>query len=214
LFVKRILAFGVLVAFVVGARAESPPNLPFTSVDWAATMKQEPTKGVTLGHFRIEFERTTLADAERAVSFGTVGQKGDAGEHALWLCYTVHSPAPPGKIWIISDGEMGGATHVVTGITVARSVNATPSADCPALPPAMQPVHFDAPIWLNSTDAQIEAALGRPSHVQGTWRAYDFQTKVRGDGHCEGGYDFLSWVFTNSDSGKVTSIFAGQVTSC
>ncbi len=214
MLVKRPLLLGAVVAFAVPANAEPPPRLPFRSVDWAASMTKEPTKGVTLGDFRVDFEQTTLGDVRRVASVGTIAKKGDAGERALWLCYTVTGASTPARIWIISDGEMGGDTHVITGVTVARSVRDGPGPDCPALPATMQPIHFDAPIWLNSADAQVETALGRPSHVQGGWRAYDFQAKVRGDGHCADGYDLLNWLFTRSESGKVSSIYAGQVTSC
>jgi hypothetical protein len=203
-----------MTMLAMGARAEPPPSLPFTTVDWVASMPKAPTKGVSLGDFRIQFEATTLGEVQRAVSVGAVAQRGDAAEHALWLCYTVGDSGMPGRIWLISDGEMGGDAHVITGITVTRTADERPSPDCPALPSIMHQIHFDVPIWLGSEDAQIDAALGKPSHVQGAWKAYNFQTKARDDGQCDGGYDMLNWLFTKSKSGKIISIYAGQVTSC
>jgi hypothetical protein len=119
------------IAVVAIARAELPPSLPFEWTDWAASMKKEPTKGLDLGNFRIEFEKTTLSDVQRAVAAGTVNQAGDAAERSLWLCYSIVKHRIPERVWIISDGEMGGDTHVVTGITATRTGTAPSAEDCP-----------------------------------------------------------------------------------
>jgi hypothetical protein len=44
LLMKRCQLFGVVVTFVAGVNGEPPPSLPFESVDWAASMKNEPTR--------------------------------------------------------------------------------------------------------------------------------------------------------------------------
>jgi hypothetical protein len=209
-----LLLSGAVVAVVANASAEPPPTQPFESMDWVASMKTEPTKGLDLGHFRIEFEKTTLSDVRRAVAAGAVDQAGDAAEHSLWLCYTIANHRVPARIWVISDGEMGGDSHVVTGIIATRTKNASPTPNCPALPRKMQHIRFDSPIWLGSTDAQVVSDLGQPSHVEGAWRSFDFRTKVSDDGQCDGGYDMQNWLLTRSDNGSVAAIYAGQTTSC
>lgn len=211
---KRLLLIGVAAAFVANASAETPPIQPFESMDWTPSMKKAPTKGLDLGLIRIEFEKTTLGEVQQAVPEGAIDQAGDAAEHSLWLCYTLTNHRFPGRIWIISDGEMGGDTHVVTGITVTRTKNAHPTPHCPALPRKMQRTRFDVPIWLGSSDSDLTNTLGPPSHRAGAWRSYDFRTKVSDDGKCDGGYDMLNWFLTQSVNGSVASIYAGQVTSC
>jgi hypothetical protein len=211
--VNRSLLFAAATSVGV-ACAQSPPRQPFDSVNWRASMTKPPVTGFALGGFSVQFERTKLNGVKRAVSLGRVDQQGDAAEHALWLCYTLGAPHAWERIWIISDGEMGGDTHVVTGVTAVRTPNSAPTRDCPELPSATRPVHFDTAVWLDSTTSQVDTALGRPSHIAGAWSAYDFQTTIPGDGKCEGGYDRLNWLFIKSERGVVSSIRAGQVTSC
>jgi hypothetical protein len=134
-------------------------------------MTKPPVTGFALGGFGIQFEITTLNEVKRAVSLGRIDQQGDAAEHALWLCYTLGAPHAWERVWIISDGEMGGDTHVVTGVAAVRTPNSAPTRDCPELPSEMRSVHFDTAVWLDSTAAQVDKALGIPSHSAGGWSA-------------------------------------------
>jgi len=114
---KRLWSLGYLLLAAVCAGAE-PPHVPDGMIDSATPVTKEPTKGLTLGSFRIEFEKTTLTEVRTAASGGTVAQRGDAAEHILWLCYTSERPGAKERLWIISSGEMGGSEHDVTEISV------------------------------------------------------------------------------------------------
>ena len=211
---KRLLLLLAVGTLVASAWAEPPPASPFDSEDWPPSLSREPTKGLMLGAFRIQFEKTTLRTVQQAASSGAIAQRGDAAGHILWLCYTASHGGANARIWIISHGEMGGPDHAVTEI-VARSLK-SPAAttDCPVLPNHLQPVSLDIPAWLGSTDAEFDRSLGSPSHVAGPWRSYDFQTTLPGH-DCDGdGYDLGSWLVTQSQRGSVTAIYAGQVSSC
>jgi hypothetical protein len=208
--VKRLLLIGAVVTFAASA-AEPPPHPPSQALDWPSSLDREPSKGIALGAFRVQFETTTLRDVQRAAFVGAIAQSGDAGEHMLWLCYTIKGPEVAERLWIISDGEMGGDTHAVTAIAARRLSRAAPTQGCPELPTAMQPVSLDANVWLGISDAQLEKELG-PSHSVGPWRSYRYQTKV--PGQCEGGYDMTNWLATKLRDGYITSLYAGQVTSC
>jgi hypothetical protein len=214
--VKRSLLLGALVFIAPIASSEAPPTQPFTSIDWPATMSKKPTNGITLGTFRVQFETTTLSDVQRAAAAGQISQNSEnnVAEHILWLCYTSPHSGAIDRIWILSDPEMGGDTHLVTGVTVARVAEGSTPSDCPSLPRTMQPVSLDIPVWVGSTDSVVTAALGSSSHRHGAWSWFNFQTKSTEDGKCEGGYDLGNWLLTKSVSGHVALIFAGQVTSC
>jgi hypothetical protein len=212
LLVKRLLLFGAVVTFVASVNAEPPPSLPFESMDWPASMKNEPTKGITLGTLRVTFETTTLTDVRKAASAGAIAHTGDAGGSIYWLCYTIPHGHAADRIWIISHGEMGGPEGRVTSFAASRIDNGKVTTDCPPLPAEMQPSSLDVHVWLGAADAEVQRRLGPPSHNAGAWKAYNFQAKVPGD--CEGGYDLLNWLFIKSVRGHLTTIYAGQVSSC
>jgi hypothetical protein len=69
-------------------------------------------------------------------------------------------------------------------------------------------------VWLGSFTTALRKALGDPSHRAPPWRAYDFKSRVVGDGRCDGGYDVLNWLDLKLLRGSVIELFAGQVTSC
>jgi hypothetical protein len=214
LLVKRLLLLGALVTFVVGAWAEPPPPNPFEAENWPPSLRKEPTKGITLGAFRVQFETTTLGEVQHAAASGSIAQQGDAAGHILWLCYTsMHSGAIE-RIWIISHGEMGGPDHAVTEFVAQSLKGDGPTVGCPLLPSKLQPVSLDISVWLGSTESDLDRSLGPPSHSDGAWRSYDFQTKLPGH-DCDGdGYDLGSWLVSRSQGGRVTAISAGQVSSC
>ncbi len=212
LLVKRLLLLGAVVTFVASVNAEPPPRLPFESVDWPASLKHEPSKGVTLGALRVTFETTTLSEVHKAASTGAIAHGGKGGDSMSWLCYSIPRSDGVDRVWFISHGEMGGPERSVTAFAATRLENVPVSAECPALPAKLQPLTLDRHIWLGNSDAQLHRYLGSPSHEGASWRAYKFQTKVKGN--CEGGFDMLNWLFTKSAQGHVTSLYAGQVTSC
>ena len=212
LLMKRLLLLGVVVTFAVSVNAEAPPSLPFESMDWPASMKEEPTKGIALGTFQVTFETTTLTDVRKAASAGTIAHTGDAGGSIYWLCYTIPHGHAADRIWIISHGEMGGPEGRVTSFAASRIDNAKVTTDCPPLPNAMQPAPLEIHVWLGAADAEVQRRLGSPSHHARGWKAYNFRAKVPGD--CEGGYDLLNWLFIKSVRGQVATIYAGQVSSC
>lgn len=200
-------------AAVAPSSTTPPPTQPFESITWPATRATEPTKGVTLGDFRVEFESTKLEDIRQKASRGAISHQGDAAGTVNWLCYTVRHGAMSDRIWITSS-EMGGPEGFITGVTATRTTTLIAVPSCPLLPEYLEPISIDVPVWLGANAQDFDKALGPPSHVEGAWRWYNFQTKVAGDGHCPDGYDYLNWLLTRSQEGRVIAIYAGQVTSC
>jgi hypothetical protein len=209
LLVRRQLLFIAVIAFVAGAAAEPPPSGPFESLDWPASMRKEPTKGITLGAFRIEFEKTTLSEVQHAVKVGTIEQRGDAAEHILWLCYSITRSEGSERVWIISSGEMGGSEHAITEVAAQRRNSGNATSDCPSLPRAMQPASMDERVWLGSTEAELDRDFGPPSHSEGMWRSYYFQIDVPGEDCVE-----INSLTIKLEQGRVAALNAGQITSC
>jgi hypothetical protein len=211
-----LIRFLLVVAFATMTpclNAEPPPDQPFEEMNWPASLKKPPTKGITLGNFRITFEKTSLDDVVRAVGSGEIRHQGDdAGTSLYWICYSKLRKGYSDNIWLISDSEMGGTGHAVTGITAKRTTNSEASADCPELPMVFSDVSFDFRIDLGAREKSLESILGAPSHREGSWQAFNFAGKK--SGNCEGGFDVMNWLITISSQGLITSIYAGQITSC
>lgn len=205
---RTLSAIACFVAFPSFA-AITPPSQPFDAISWKARSESKPASVLRLGTFLVHFEETTLADVQRTVGAGLIDHQGDAGESIYWLCYTSGNE----RIWIIADGEMGGSTHAVTGISAQHLPKAKAEADCPSLPRTYRPASLQRGLWLGLTEAEASKILGAPSHLEGAWRSFDFQTKV--PGKCgPNGYDLGNWLLIKFNGGRAETLIAGQVTSC
>lgn len=190
-----------------------PPTQPFTAMSWPALSENKPTIGLDMGAFRIEFEKTTLAMAIDAAGVGKIEQHGDAGEHILWVCYTLATPKQDERVWLISSEEMGGPKHAITAVSAQILLSKEKNDDCPSLPLVMQPVSFNNGIWLGEKQSNAIKILGKPSHQDKSWTIFDFKGTIAGT--CEpDGYDVMNWFLFNTQNGRLKTILAGQVTSC
>ena len=208
------ISFGILILASAPSFADTPPpKTPFADQLWKATLKNKPTTGLRMGSLRVQFEKSTLNDVRQAASAGEIAHQGDAGESIYWLCYTNLSPSQVERIWIIAHGEMGGSEHSITSISAQLLPNGKATSDCPALPTNLKPLSLNHNLWLNSPESDVLKRLGTPSYQNKTRRSYNYQGKVQGN--CEGeGFDLLSWLLVQVGRGRVTSLHAGQVTSC
>ena len=208
---NRFVCTTVCLAFAPTVLGASPPPLyPMEVHSWPSTLKTAPGAGVNLGKFRIRFEDTTLDQVRNAASLGIVRHRGDASESIHWLCYTFAQRGVPFRLWFTSS-EMSGGT-AIDGVVAVRIGTSRPTLDCPSLPMELSPVSLDAPVWVGSSAGSVARLMGAPSHVQGVWRSYDFQSKVAGK--CDGGYDFLSSLAIRLENGLVSEIHSNQTTSC
>ena len=204
----------MLVVTSVTSSAETPPQKsPFEDKSWNATLKDKPTSGLRMGSLHVQFEKTTLNDVREAASTGEIVHQGDAGDSIYWLCYTNLNAKQVERIWVISHGEMGGLDHSITLVSAQLMPNGKATADCPALPAKLKPLSLDNHLWLNSPASDVLKKLGAPSYQKGPWLSYDYQGKV--PGNCEGGgFDLVNWLLVRVGKERVTSLHAGQVTSC
>ena len=153
----------------------SPPEVPIELFQGELyTVKKPIALQFTLGAFTGHFEGTTLDEVSKAANGGIIQHQGDAGTSMYWLCYTSPDKRAPQKLWIMSDGEMGGREHGVTEvITVPMPLNTEPTTVCPALPANMQAVSIDQAIKLGMKRANLIKMLGKPTKVQGDWLVFN-----------------------------------------
>ena len=207
---NRMLLLVGAVVFSSAFAGTPPPKDPLgDAISWPQISKRPPATDLVMGKLEVQLEITTLGDISAAAGRGAVSHQGDAGDSVYWLCYTL----PHQRVWILSNGEMGGPEHAVTEID-AEKINASASTkDCPDLPQSLEPISFHGGIWLGSDLTRVSRALGPPSYTKGQWQSFNYKGKVAG--HCApDGFDLMNWVLIKSESGRVVGIKAGQVTSC
>jgi hypothetical protein len=206
-------AFFAVIVMGPHAGATNFPGGPgFDAITWPMSMRSAPARGINLGDYRIRFERTPLRDVMAKMGVGTILHSGDGAEGTEWLCYTRGEPGHMERLWLLSNSEMDSGT---VGAIQAVSLTAQEiPVDCPRLPTQFTTVSLEPEMWLGATTADLEKRFGRPSHKQGAWQSYDFQTKVPVDGKCDGGYDRSSTLDVRTQDGIIVQIGAGQGTSC
>jgi hypothetical protein len=190
--------------------ATPPPDIP-ESISWATSVSKKPTTVLKMGQLKVALEETTLLDVLVEAS-GDIAQHGDAGERALWLCYTVVDARRSARLWIISDGEMGGADHYVTSFAMQVTAGG-PTQDCPALREKLKPVSLSNGLWLGDAAAKPTSLFGRSTGQKGPWRGYLYRGKTAGQ-CAPDGFDVENWLVWTTANGVIETIVAGQVTSC
>lgn len=205
----------VLTAAAMSAAAAMPPPDFPEELLAEPTVKLRPVGALSLGALEVRFEETTLAQAKLAAGTGSIGERGHAGGHILWLCYAVPQHSRFDRLWLISSGEMGGNEHRITQIAAVRSAGMKPMNDCPELPEKLQPVSLSTGLWLGTDVRHLTATLGPPSRHVGDWMSYLYVGKKAAfNVTCSGGWDVMNWLVTRSSDGMISAIHAGQVASC
>jgi len=189
-----------------------PPEVPFADSP-PGTLKESPAAGIILGAIDVRFEKTRLADLANKLGRGVIAHQGDAGASIYWLCYDLDTPAGAQRLWVTSSGEMGGAEHLVTGISAETLASAENMEDCPRLPGQQNPHLIGSSLWLGSPVQSVAERLGSPSLHRGAWQAYGYEGKVRGKCGPDG-FDRTNWLYLRTETGAITRLVAGQVTSC
>jgi hypothetical protein len=177
-------------------------------------MRQAPSESISLGDFRIVYTKTTLETVITTVGAGSISYAGDGAEAESWLCYSIAKPHRFERFWLMSNLEMDGRTNAISMVKAAIQSTSIGSEDCPPLPTRFVPVSLNTKLWLGSTTKTLVSHLGSPSHVARPWLNYEFQTKVAGDGKCEGGYDRINSLDVKISDGIVVALSTDEVTSC
>ena len=211
------IAAGIIGIAVSSAASQTlePPSRP-EEIPGEGTLKIQPAVGVLMGQQFVRFERTTLAEVLRAAGRGSIAHHGDAGGSEYFLCYTQLSKPLPVRLWVISNGEMGGPDHAVTEV-IARRIEAADAANggCPSLPRHLQPVALDRGIWIGTARDELRRKLGRESATRDeAWLVFNFLGTVPGRVHGKAvDFDVTNILEARISGGRVEAISATHITS-
>jgi hypothetical protein len=192
-----------------------PPRFPL-EVAPKSTMINPPASSLFLGTVTIELDKTTLAEAVNRIKAGEIRHQGDAGESVYWVCYSNLSPTGWEQIWLLSNGEMGGDQHVITGVA-AKQRPSKPSTACKQLPEALQSVRLNDGIWLGTSAKAVVKKLGKPSLKQKEWLHYQSQRELVGDTRAKdygtANFNELGTLSVRITKDVISEIWAGKQTS-
>ena len=191
-----------------------PPRPEEEDVPLAEILQSPATSGVEIGSFSVKLQRTTLQDALMSFGVGQIRHEGDAGKSVYWICYLLKGSRTQSRLWLVSDGEMGGDTHVVTGIYAAYNQSDPGNAgECPELRVNSSAVHFDHGIWLEASAEKLAVLGHAPPQSAGWWRySYQGTQKLRDRGRLES-FDVTSQFDVQLRDGKVAAVWTSEILS-
>ena len=155
---SALLLLGATTAFAETAVA--PPAWPAVK-ESPVTLAADPVRPLLMGALRITLDGSTLADTRLAIGAGVSQRQGKGTDALDWLCYTVSGTAPMQRIWLTSSELSRGRIDAVVATDLPDG--ATPTAQCPDLPPRFRPVRFDDGLWLGGMSNELRKALGIPA---------------------------------------------------
>lgn len=210
----NVLGFVFLASsFASSLAATPPPSIPTPSRPLRVVLQPSPLTEMTIGRLQLRFEETSLDDVRTAASVGTIAHQGDAGASIYWLCYTNLNSTSAERIWVVSDGEMGGDEHRVTGVIAQRLTRLHATDDCPSMPVNLVPLKLDSGIWLDTPPQTARTVLGAVSSRRGGWESYDYVGKAAGG--CAGApFDLTSSIMLKVVKKRIDSLWVTRVTSC
>lgn len=192
--------------------ASNPPLTPPSKMGPSGKLAL-PSSGVTLGPLHIYFEKTFLNDIWQSTLTGKIYHFGEADKGNYWLCFTVNQSQPAQRIWILSDGDLGGTEHTVTGISAEFVKGGKPPRDCPLLPAEFLPISLDNGVWLGSAAEDVRGVFGGDSLRDDVWGQWLYEGKIHGE-RCSDGFDRKSSLSVRLSGGRVDALYASQATSC
>lgn len=146
-FTRSVVAATALLA-VTAAPLSAKPLSPDAALQWGTDATPDKTQAlfgaVTAGSMKIDMEKTTLDDVEKAFG-GKMQDEGDAGDSSYWVCYAGPDAGGAPSLFWFTSGEMGGSDHGI--LTVAQQPNPgakTPEGCSPA-PAALTGIDFGVP---------------------------------------------------------------------
>jgi hypothetical protein len=173
----KLFSLASMTLCMVPVGAKTPPPEPPTHVGYKGGTLNSPDMGASMGAMHIQFEKTRLRDIWETTLTGEVSHQGDAGDSESWLCFTARQSQQTERIWIVSDGEMGGTDQVVTALVAETIPKGAATKDCPMLPSKFTPIVFDNGVWLGQSSNELNRLLSGDILNRQSWGLWNFEGK-------------------------------------
>jgi hypothetical protein len=142
----------------------APPSVKLPS-EWPQSTREEPIiTRITVAGFPIQLEHSRLDVLAKHLKVAT-GHQGDASASLAWLCLHGKDQGGLWGLWLTS-GEIDGP--MIGGFQLQRlTPGVALDSRCSSLSDSSRSIALPIPIHLGMTEAQVEAALGKPSSRYG-----------------------------------------------
>jgi len=195
------LALNLVFGIANASSPIPPPNWPVPDIK-LSPLADQPVTSIVIGSFGIKPGQTTFNDVASRLGVAPIGQRGDAGEFQMWVCYTLS--AVHARLWLTSS-ELGGREYI-DGFVVKNEPQAAVEAGCPTIAGAASVVATDQGIGLGSAESSITAALGKPNETPDSVIYYAYLGK-------DGEYDVSSVLALKIQNGAVVELYATHSTT-
>lgn len=164
-----MLAIFCLAVGATAANAQEDALFPGPFPDTVvakADQQRPPVLRFRLGPVQGLLEKTTLGQLQRRLGGRIVRNNGDGAEGEYHLCYFLAAGGTPQVLRFLSNAEMGGTTHVITGIET-QTVTGKP-AGCSNPAKQVRAFSMDHGLRIGPAMAGTAKAFGKPSAATGT----------------------------------------------
>lgn len=178
----RTLFVAIIVLLFTSGTVSADTSPPFKreGAEPEPTLRAPLTIDLRIGDLRVQFERTTLRDVQKAVGSGRIAHRGDAGDSTYWLCYEGISNSTPVRLWFIA-GEINGPDQTIGKIQLLKRPHGVPpDRDCPSLQQSRQAIKFSQASVIGSTTDSAISIFGKPSLETVKSVAYVYLGKIPG----------------------------------
>jgi hypothetical protein len=199
---RRIGALAAIVATAAAAADVPPPTIPSVESLRETRVNVQPATTISLGAVNIALESSTFGDASE-LGAAPLGHSGDAGEFAMWVCFTLSHEKQ--RLWLTSS-ELGGRTYI-DGLVAEIIPSGTPPTDsCPELPKRFRPIHLDFGVWLGTSIEALKRHFGRPTLNRDHSIEFAYVGK-------RGEYDVTSTLIVRLANNRIATLHASHTTT-
>lgn len=168
-----LLSLSLLFGVAHAAGPLPPPAWPVPDIK-LSQLSDQPVTGISIGTYDIKLDQTTFKDVTSNLGDAPIGQRGDAGEFQMWVCYTL--PEASTRVWLTSS-ELGGREYIDGFVARQEPRDVAAEAECPAIVGVHSIVTTDSGIGIGSSESSIIATLGKPGKAPDSFKYYAFLGK-------------------------------------
>jgi len=181
-----------------------PPDTP-SAANGTLRLQTRPSVDISVGGVRIELEKTTLEQIQKALG-GTIAQRGLDEEATYGLCYLTHVGNRRARLWLLSERDEGSDHPIDSALAAPEEEGQPVPSNCGEVKGPTSVKLNDASIGTPMSD--VRAKLGKGSRQKGGWLGYAYRARAG-----SGGLTQFLFVAIGPSGDSVSDLYVGQTTA-